>query len=156
HSTLRRLVMGESAVGEEASPAHLDAMVELLHHSLDEGALGFSSSLGSAHMDHRGDPVPSRFASREEFLALSEALRPHEGMWLEFIPSIEKMFELDKQELMADMSVAAGGRSLNWNVLTVRPGADEADSRVNRLSSSDIAAARGGKVVGLTMPGVGT
>src|SRR5262249_52052983 len=35
HSTLRRLVMGESAVGEEASPAHLDAMVELLHHSLD-------------------------------------------------------------------------------------------------------------------------
>jgi N-acyl-D-aspartate/D-glutamate deacylase len=152
HSTIRRLVMGEDAVGHRATPDQIDAMTRLLHQSLDEGALGFSSSAGGAHLDHEGNPVPSRHASREEFLTLCAALRDHEGTWMEYIPTIEPMFTDEVRELMADMSVAAGGRSLNWNLLTIRGGEAEAQSRANRLAASDLASARGGDVIALTPP----
>jgi N-acyl-D-aspartate/D-glutamate deacylase len=152
HSTIRRLVMGDAAVGERATPDQIDAMVRLLHESCAEGALGFSSSTGQAHNDHEGNPVPSRHAAREEFLALCAALQDHEGTWMEFIPSIEPLFTDDEIELMADMSVAAGGRTLNWNLMGVRPGADEDESRANKLSASDVARAKGGNVIALTLP----
>ena len=152
HSALRRLVMGQGAVGEQATPEQLGAMVALLHESLADGALGFSSSMGQAHNDHNGDPVPSRFATREEMLTLCSALTDHEGTWIEFIPSIERMFTDPERELMADMSAAAGGRALNWNLLGVHPDADGQQSRENKLGSSDIARERGGHVVALTLP----
>jgi N-acyl-D-aspartate/D-glutamate deacylase len=154
HTTLRRVVMGKAAVGEQATPAQLEAMAGLLHRSLEEGALGLSSSYGTAHVDHNGDPVPSRFATREELLTLCDALNSHEGTWLEFIPVIDRLFSDETADLMADMSVAAGGRSLNWNALTVRPGDAEREARESRLRACDIASARGGKVVGLAMPTV--
>ncbi len=43
HSTLRRLVMGERAVGGSSTPDDVAAMVAALHNALDEGALGFST-----------------------------------------------------------------------------------------------------------------
>jgi hypothetical protein len=70
HSALRRVVMGEAAVGEQASPAQLAAMVALLHESIAAGGMGFSSTASPSHSDHDGDPVPSRFATAEEFIAL--------------------------------------------------------------------------------------
>jgi N-acyl-D-aspartate/D-glutamate deacylase len=152
HSTLRRLVMGDAATGEQASPEQLEAMTQMLRQSLDEGALGFSSSLGAAHVDHHGDPVPSRFSTREELLTLSGALRPHEGTWLEIVPTIDRLFNDDTCALMADMSVAAGGRALNWNILMVRPGESEREARRSKLRASDVAAARGGCVVGMALP----
>jgi N-acyl-D-aspartate/D-glutamate deacylase len=152
HSTIRRLVMGDAAVGEKATPEHLEAMVRLLHESLSEGALGFSSSLGQAHSDHQGNPVPSRHAAREEFLELCGALTDHDGTWIEFIPSIERLFTDYEIDLMSDMSAAAGGRVLNWNLMGVRPGSDEEESRLNKLGASDRARERGGNVVALTLP----
>jgi N-acyl-D-aspartate/D-glutamate deacylase len=152
HSVLRRLVMGEAAVGEAATPDQIAAMVALLHESLADGALGFSSSTGQAHLDHLGSPVPSRFATRDEMLALCGALADHEGTWLEFIPSIEREFTDDECELMADMSVAAGGRALNWNLLGVSAGDDARRLRETKLRASDIARERGGRVVALTLP----
>src|SRR4030095_11346679 len=53
HSALRRVVMGERAVGHEATPAELDAMRALLAASLREGGLGFSSTI-SPTPHHRG------------------------------------------------------------------------------------------------------
>ena len=44
HSTLRRAIMGEDAVGEEATPEQLDLLVAALHQALSEGGLGFSTS----------------------------------------------------------------------------------------------------------------
>ena len=58
-----------------ATPEQIEAMVALLHESLRAGALGFSSSLGDAHTDGDGAPVPSRSAQPDEFLALA-ARRP--------------------------------------------------------------------------------
>ena len=58
HSTLRQgVVMGEEAVGRKATADELRQMARLVHESLEQGALGFSSSYGAAHRDHRGDLV---------------------------------------------------------------------------------------------------
>jgi N-acyl-D-aspartate/D-glutamate deacylase len=151
HSALRRVVMGEAAVGEEATPAQLDAMVALLHESLKAGGLGFSSTGSPSHSDHAGDPVPSRFATAEEFIALAKATGEHAGTTLEFIPAASAKFTDGEMNLMADMSAAAG-RPLNWNVMVVADGDEARAGREVKLSASDIAAAKGGRVVGLCLP----
>jgi len=88
HSAVRRAVMGDDATRMTATSAQLAAMVALVEASVDGGALGFSSSLGEGHLDGGGQPVPSRAASFEEFVALAGALRNHPGTTLEFIPTV--------------------------------------------------------------------
>jgi N-acyl-D-aspartate/D-glutamate deacylase len=151
HSTIRRLVMGESAVGSEASQAQLDEMVAHLHQSLAAGAMGLSSTRSRSHTDHNGDPVPSRHASDEELLTLCRVVGDHPGTSLEFIPSNDTIFSDEIGTFVGRMSAAAQ-RTLNWNLLSVRPGPQEAEGRMSRLRVSDRAAEVGGRVVALTMP----
>jgi N-acyl-D-aspartate/D-glutamate deacylase len=150
HCALRRYVMGAGAVGNEATPDQLAAMVDLLHASIEAGGLGFSTTLSSTHSDGDGQPVASRHASRAELLALCAAVGEHEGTFLEgaFEGGLDR-FSDDEIELVAAMSAAAG-RSINWNVLTV----DSAvPGRVPRqLTAADRAAELGGRGVALTMP----
>ena len=58
HSTLRRLVMGERAVGGAATEGDIDAMEAALHAALAEGALGFSTSQVHTHNDGDGAARP--------------------------------------------------------------------------------------------------
>jgi N-acyl-D-aspartate/D-glutamate deacylase len=146
HSAIRRVVMGDDAVGREATPAQIDAMVRLLEQSIEQGGLGFSSSRARTHNDGDGKPVPSRHASRAEILALCEAISRHPGTVLEFLPGVGA-FDDETKDLMAQMSLTAG-RPLNWNVLGVA--AYSAELTENQLDASDHAAARGGRVVALT------
>jgi N-acyl-D-aspartate/D-glutamate deacylase len=152
HSAIRRVVMGEAAIGNAATDEQVAEMSRVLAESLTAGGLGFSSSQATTHNDGNGDPVPSRFATREELVALSAVAGQHEGTTLEFIPSVGG-FEEPHLELMAAMSDAAD-RPLNWNVLV--PNAARADHVWNMLAASDYAAERGGKVLALTVPDVMT
>jgi N-acyl-D-aspartate/D-glutamate deacylase len=147
HSTVRRVVMGDAATSEAASPAQLAAMVDLVEQSLAGGALGFSSSLGEGHVDGDGAPVPSRAATFAEFVTLAGALRHHPGTTLEFIPTVGPIAD-DRMELMADMSLAAD-RPLNWNLLG---SLDSEEIYEQQLQASDRAAARGAHVIALTLP----
>jgi N-acyl-D-aspartate/D-glutamate deacylase len=149
HSALRRVVMGEAAVGEEASPDQTKQMEALLAESLAAGGLGFSSSQAPTHNDGDGEPVPSRFATRDELVALSSVVGDHPGTTLEFIPTVGP-FSDEHVELMAAMSAAAG-RPLNWNVLVVGAGNDTYQAQ---LAASDRAAEQGGRVLALTVPAV--
>ena len=150
HSALRRVVMGESAVGTEASPAQIEGMVRLLHDSLAAGAMGFSTSQAPTHNDGDTNPVPSRAATRDELLALAGAVRDHAGTTLEFIlAGCLNGFTDDEVALMTAMSLAAN-RPANWNVLgvsTLNP-----DAHVRQLDASTRAAAEGATIVALTLP----
>ncbi|MEQ8841649.1 MAG: amidohydrolase family protein [Acidimicrobiales bacterium] len=149
HSTVRRLVMGDAAVSEPATEEQIAEMVALVERSIEGGALGFSSSLGEAHTDGDGQPVPSRAASHDEILALCRVLRDHEGTVLEFISAMGEIPD-DRIELMADMSLAAN-RPLNWNLLgSLSP----TQIWQQQLSASDRAAERGATVIALALPDV--
>src|SRR4029077_18527829 len=51
HSTIRRIVMGTRAVGEKATRRDMEAMKLLLGKSLNEGAMGFSTTISATHND---------------------------------------------------------------------------------------------------------
>jgi N-acyl-D-aspartate/D-glutamate deacylase len=146
HSAIRRVVMGERAVGHTATDAELTEMSALLDRCLNEGALGFSSTLSSTHNDADGQPVPSRHASNAELMEFARVTGEHAGTSIEFLPGIG-MFSAETKQLMSDLSTTAQ-RPVNWNVLT--PGDPEVVE--SQLDASDVARRNGGKVVALTVP----
>ena len=148
HSALRRVVMGDDSVRRASTGAELEAMKALLRDGLEAGALGFSSSWSRTHNDPMGNMVPSRYAERDELVALCSVLADFDGTSVEFIPALGP-FEDWALELMSDMSVAARS-PLNWNVMTVTARSMEMNRA--KLAAGDHAAARGGKVVALTVP----
>ena len=150
HCALRRVVMGDAAVGETATDDQIDAMRRLLGESLDAGGFGLSTTRAYTHDDGDGQPVPSRHATPAEVLALCDEVSRHPGTTLEAITDgCLKGFTDDEIELFTQMSVTAR-RPLNWNVLTIDAKAPERTS--SQLAASDHAAAAGGRVVALTMP----
>ncbi len=150
HSALRRAVMGDAAVGSIATSAQRDAMVALAHEALEQGAFGLSTSQAHTHHDGAGDPVPSRHADRAELEALAAAVADHSGTTLELIVAgCLNGFTDDEVELMGTMSLLAG-RPANWNVLGVSAMSPERTE--HQLAASDTIAARGGRLVALTLP----
>ncbi len=148
HSALRRVVMGDDSVRRACTGEELEAMKQLLREGLEAGALGFSSSWSRTHNDPMGNMVPSRYAERDELVALCSVLADFDGTSVEFIPALGP-FEDWALELMSDMSAAARS-PLNWNVMTVTARSMEMNRA--KLAAGDHAAARGGKVVALTVP----
>jgi len=150
HSALRRSVMGEHAVGKEASDDQVAAMVALLRTCTREGALGLSTSQAHTHNDGDGQPVPSRSAGRGELEALCAALSGCPGTTLELIvPGCLNGFSEEEVELLATLSLLAN-RPANWNVLGVSAMNPAGCER--QLAASTAAAERGAKVVALTLP----
>ncbi|MGI9603006.1 MAG: N-acyl-D-amino-acid deacylase family protein, partial [Acidimicrobiales bacterium] len=147
HSAIRRSVMGERAVGHEATDDELAQMVELLRTSLAEGGFGFSSTISSTHNDFDGNPVPSRHASKEEMLTLARQVRDFEGTTVEFLPGVG--WGEEEANYMADLSLAAN-RPVNWNVMA--PTAQNAAGAYKQLAATDIARERGAEVIALTVP----
>jgi len=149
HSAVRRAVMGKRAVGEKATEAEISAMQELLRASIRAGGLGLSSSISSTHNDSDGNPVPSRFATDEELIALATVVGEFPGTTLEFLPAINAFGDA-QLERMAKLSAAAQ-RPLNWNLIV--PNASNPDMLKLQLSAGDVAARLGGRVVGLAIAG---
>ncbi len=150
HSTLRRLIMGERAVGGTASEEDLAAMEAALHAALAEGALGFSTSQVHTHNDGDGQPVPSRAASRPEMERLAAAVRAHDGTTVELIvPGCLNGFTPEEVDFLATMSLLAD-RPVNWNVLGVS--SMNPDGARNQLAAGTAASERGATVVALTLP----
>ncbi len=145
HSALRVAVMGTRAVGHEASGQEIEAMCLLLRQSLEQGGLGFSTTTSPGHSDMEGQPVPSRWATREERLALCAVVRDFPGTWLEIVPGAI-VFTEAHYALMTDMALAAD-RPLNWNVYIITSRQPEA--LASQLAATDYAAERGASVFGL-------
>ena len=150
HCAIRRTVMGERAVGNEATPEELAEMEALLRTSIAEGGLGFSSTVSPTHNDLDGHPVPSRAASIEELTALASIVSEYQGTSLEILPGVGAFTE-DQKEWMTNLSIAAN-RPLNWNLLA--PNSAHPEMVEAQLSAGDYAKERGGKIVALTPPQV--
>ncbi len=150
HNAVRRYVMGESSVGNEATPEQVEEMKRVLAESIEAGGLGLSTTLSRTHSDGDGQPVASRWSTPAELIALCEVVGAHEGTTLEAMTDgCLDRFSDEEIELFSDMSAAAR-RPLNWNVLTV-------DSRVperipRQLGAGDRAKEKGGRIVALTLP----
>jgi N-acyl-D-aspartate/D-glutamate deacylase len=150
HCALRRNVMGADAVGNEATPEQLAAMVALLEASIAAGGLGFSTTLSFTHSDGDGEPVASRWATDDEVLALCRAVSNHEGTTLEYVTSGSlRGFTDEEVEQMAAMTLA-GRRPLNWNVLTID--SREPQRYHDQVAACEHARAQGGTAIALTMP----
>lgn len=150
HCALRRYVMGADAVGNEATPEQIAEMQAVLARSIDEGALGFSTTQSRTHSDGDGQPVASRWATTEEILAMCEVVGQKPGTTLEAMTDgCLDQFSDDEIELFTDMSATAK-RTLNWNVLTID--SREPDRIPRQLSAGDLAKQKGGRVVALTLP----
>lgn len=150
HCALRRRVMGAESVEREATEEEIAAMRELLAEGIRAGGLGFSTTLARTHSDGDGKPVASRWAGKDELLALAAEVSEHPGTTLEFASDgCLDGFDDDEVDFMIAFS-KAGNRPLNWNVLTIDSHAPERYR--NQLAAMDRCAAEGAKVVALTMP----
>jgi N-acyl-D-aspartate/D-glutamate deacylase len=150
HCAVRRHVMGRDAVGNAANDEQIEAMERLMHESLDAGGLGFSTTLSFTHSDGDGQPVASRWASREEVLRLAATVKDHPGTTLEYVTDgCLRGFTPDEVDMMAELTLA-GRRPLNWNVLTID--SSEPERYESQLDAVSRANERGGKVVALSMP----
>lgn len=144
HSALRCATMGDRARGSEASAAEVKEMRQLLAKSLSEGAMGFSSTVSPTHNDADGEPVPSRYTTREELVTLAATCRDFEGTSLEFMPGLGA-FSDESIDLIVEMSSKAG-RPLNWNTLH----AGDTGLAQHQLAIADKARAAGGEIIALT------
>ena len=150
HNAIRRYVMGADSVGNEATPEQVAAMQELLAECIDAGGLGFSTTLSRTHSDGDGQPVASRWSTKEEILALCEVVGSKPGTTLEAMTDgCLDQFSDEEIELFSDMTATAK-RPLNWNVLTID---SREPTRIPRqLSAGDLARDKGGRIVALTLP----
>ncbi len=150
HSTLRRLVMGDDAVGGVATEEQLAQLETALHRALDDGAMGFSTSQAPTHNDGDGQPVPSRSAGTEELERLAAVVATHPGTTIEMIlPGCLNGFSDQEVALMSRISLLAQ-RPVNWNVLGVSSANPEAAR--HQLAASTTAAESGASIVALTLP----
>ncbi|HEY6599079.1 MAG TPA: amidohydrolase family protein [Pseudomonadales bacterium] len=74
HTPLRLYVMGEEAVGRGATPDEIGQMARMVREAMAAGAAGFSTSFAITHRGADGQPIPSRWAKRDEIDALCHAV----------------------------------------------------------------------------------
>lgn len=74
HTPLRLYALGEEAVGRPATPEEIDRMVTMVDEAMQAGAAGFATSFAITHRGADGQPIPSRWAERDEIEALFSAV----------------------------------------------------------------------------------
>ena len=92
HSAVRRYVMGEDASQRTATPQEIEQMRLLVAEAIRAGAMGFSTSRSHGHFGPDGRPVPSRLATREEYLTLAKEMSALRAGFAEYAPLDQKGF----------------------------------------------------------------
>ena len=117
HSTIRYNVMGEDACERNATAEEIASMQAVVKDCVTAGAFGFSSSYGPVHFDGNGKPVPSRFASQDETVALASTLKDFQRGTICVIPPGIPQIGPSDMEYMTRLS-RESGRPVLWNLLS--------------------------------------
>ena len=72
HCAVRFYVMGERAVEEQATPEELSEMAKVVGHSIDGGAIGFSTNRYPPHKLPDGRSIPGTFADPNELVEIGK------------------------------------------------------------------------------------
>ena len=70
HTALRLFVIGDEAYERASTEQEVARMVEVVAEAVDAGAAGLATSFAMTHRGADGLPIPSRFATRDEFESL--------------------------------------------------------------------------------------
>lgn len=151
HSTIRRFVLGDAATVRPATEDEIRSMCSLLEELLAAGALGLSTSRNENHLDGQGHGVPSRSADEGELIRLAQVLRSRPGSVLEIVPAMDHAFEEADYDFLTRLGLASKGTIL-WNSLSVDAARPEWHEKL--LGAAPHAAARGARVVALSIPDV--
>ena len=147
HSAIRLFVMGPESQEREATQEEISKMCDIVREAMRAGALGISSSY--VDIDENGDPVPSRFASFDEKVALAQAMgESGRGIWqvVPYFPDMKQ--QLDNIRELGDISLAANVPCSLQPVLS-SPTSPNAEELIEALEKEQ---ARGARVFGQTMP----
>ena len=74
HTALRLYAMGSESVGRPARPDELERMATIIGEAMEAGAVGFATSFAATHLGADGNPIPSRWADRNELEVLFRAV----------------------------------------------------------------------------------
>lgn len=147
HSPLRTYVMGAAAQERAASEEEIAQMCAILQDAIRAGAAGLSTSY--VDIDEEMKPVPSRWANREEIIALGRAMHAAGRGLIQTVP----VFYNPPEQLqnIADMGEISRATGL---MCTVAPIVHNAASTLwkDSLDALDAEAARGARVFGQSMP----
>ena len=107
HSALRSYVMGAAAQERAATDDETGAMARILSDAIRAGAAGLSTSY--VDIDEQMRPVPSRFATRDEIIALGKAMAAAGRGIIQTVPVFYNPPEqLQNIEEMGEISRATG------------------------------------------------
>ena len=80
HAAVRYYVMGERSFAEEATPAEVQQMAEIVESSMNDGAWGFSTNRFEPHRAPDGRSIPGTFAPKSELEEISKVVGPKKGL----------------------------------------------------------------------------
>jgi N-acyl-D-amino-acid deacylase len=80
HSAVRYYVMGDRSFAEDASPAEVAQMAQIVGEALDAGAVGFSTNRFAPHKAPDGRSIPGTFADPSELVEIGKAVAARRGV----------------------------------------------------------------------------
>jgi len=145
HCAIRMYVMGERGVDEEPTADEIAQMAALAGDSVAQGAIGFSSSRLVAHKMPDGRSIPGTFATRDEMVAIAEAVGNHNGL----VQNVLEYSRLDAEmSLLREQALAAKTR-----VIFTAPHIPSASGKANAYSDIiESMKAEGIDITGLALP----
>ncbi len=147
HSALRSFVMGAAAQERAATDEETATMAGILADAIRGGAAGLSTSY--VDIDEHMRPVPSRFATRDEIIALGKAMAAAGRGLIQTVPVFYNPPEqLQNIEEMGEISRATG------LMCTVAPIVHAAGQTLwsDSLAALEDQAKRGARLYGQSMP----
>ncbi|MBM4256587.1 MAG: amidohydrolase family protein [Deltaproteobacteria bacterium] len=113
-SPFRHFVMGDDAMGREATAAETSQIRSLLSDALNAGALGFSLTVMPQHLGYKAQPLACRLASHDELRSYASILRERGSGTIEVALTKQPSTVSDREYALLDLLSAESGRPVTW------------------------------------------